>query len=106
LLKEIECICFGIKKEMLLNGYRTEYIFTTKAGNFYDRHNVLTVFNSYHKKIGIPEKGIHVYRHTFGTKLCEEGYPIQVASKLLGHSSIGVTAKYYINIDDNRKRVQ
>ncbi len=104
LLKEIEMHMLWHKKEMLLNGYRTEYIFTTKAGNFYDRHNVLTAFNRYHKKIGIPEKGIHVYRHTFGTKLCEEGYPIQVASKLLGHSSIGVTAKYYINIDDKQKK--
>lgn len=104
LLKEIERHRTWHNKEMMKNAYRTEYIFTTKSGKFYDKVNLITAFNRYHKRIGVEQKGVHVYRSTFGTTLCKKGIPIQTASKLLGHSSINVTAKYYVNIDDEQKR--
>lgn len=91
------------KKEMLKNGYRTEYIFTTDSGGFYDKRNINTACNRYYKKIGIEAKGFHTYRHTFGTMLCNRGVPIQTASVLLGHSDINITAKYYINVSLDEK---
>lgn len=91
------------KKEMLKNGYRTEYIFTTDSGGFYDKRNINTACNRYYKKIGIEPKGFHTYRHTFGTMLCNRGVPIQTASVLLGHSDINITAKYYINVSLDEK---
>ena len=91
------------KKEMLKNGYRTEYIFTTDSGGFYDKRNINTACNRYYRKIGIEPKGFHTYRHTFGTMLCNRGIPIQTASVLLGHSDINITAKYYINVSLDEK---
>ena len=91
------------KKEMMKNGYRTEYIFTTDSGGFYDKRNINTACNRYYKKIGIEPKGFHTYRHTFGTMLCNRGIPIQTASVLLGHSDINITAKYYINVSLDEK---
>ena len=90
-------------KEQLKNGYRTNYLFTTDSGNLYDPSNVRTALNRYYKKIGVEEKNIHAYRHTFGTNLCRQGVPIQTASKLLGHDDISTTAKYYVNVSADEK---
>ena len=65
--------------------------------------NVRTALNRYYKKIGVDEKNIHAYRHTFGTNLCRQGVPIQTASKLLGHDDISTTAKYYVNVSADEK---
>ncbi len=55
------------------------------------------------KKIGVPQRGFHTYRHTFGTMLCNRGVPIQTASVLLGHADIKITARYYINVSLDEK---
>lgn len=52
----------------------------------------------------VPYRKFHVYRHTFGTMLCDNGVPIQVASSLLGHADISITAKYYVNIGLEQKQ--
>ena len=90
-------------KEQLNKGYRTNYLFTTDSGKLYDPSNVRTALNRYYRKIGVEEKNIHAYRHTFGTNLCRQGVPIQTASKLLGHDDISTTAKYYVNISADEK---
>lgn len=92
------------EEEMTANGYDTQQIFTTQNGNLYDRHNINRACQRYYRKIGVEAKGIHTYRHTFATKLCEKGVPIQVVSALLGHSSINVTAEYYVNISNEEKQ--
>ena len=92
------------KEDMLKNGYRTEYLFTTDSGTLYDRHNITHACNRYYDRIGVEWKGFHAYRHTFGANLCRKGIPIQVASKLLGHSDINVTAKYYVEVAMEEKR--
>lgn len=102
-LEELEKHRFSHKMEQMRNGYRTDYIFTTDTGNFYDKRNVNTACNRYYKKIGVQQKGFHTYRHTFGTLLCSRGVPIQTASVLLGHSDINITARYYINVSLDEK---
>ncbi len=103
-LQEIEKHHQWHQKEMLRNVYRTEFIFTTQSGGFYDRHNIATALRRYYKRIGVENKGFHTYRHTFCTNLCKKGVPLQTAYKLMGHSSINVTARFYVNIDDEQKR--
>ena len=91
------------KEDMLKNGYRTDFIFTTNTGRLCDDQNLLSSCYRYYKRIGIEPRGFHTYRHTFGTMLCKRGVPIQTASVLLGHSDINITAKYYINISLEEK---
>ena len=38
----------------------------------------------------------HLFRHTFCTKLLRRGVDITTVSKLAGHDSVNMTAKYYI----------
>ena len=91
------------KEEMLKNNYRTNYLFTTATGNYYYRRNLQKALERLYKKIDVPYHKFHDYRHTFGTNLSRAGAPIEETSKLMGHSSIEITAKYYINIAASRK---
>lgn len=92
------------RQDMMLNGYRTDYVFTTSSGSLYDRQGVSAALERYYKRIGVPARGVHTYRRTFGTNLSKAGVPIEVASKMLGHSSIDITYKYYIGIEAEQKR--
>lgn len=91
------------KEEMLQNNYRTNYIFTTSTGKFYYRRTLQQFFERLYRRIEVPYHKIHDFRHTFGTNLSRAEVPIEETSKLMGHSSIEVTSKYYINVDVQRK---
>lgn len=42
--------------------------------------------------------GPHVWRHTFGTRLLQEGKPLEEVSKLMGHSDVLVTSRFYSHV--------
>lgn len=92
------------RDEMEDKGYKTEYIFTTSTGSLYDRNNLRRALNRYYKKVGVEGKRFHSYRKTFCTNLCAAGAPLQVVYKIMGHSSIQVTAQYYVDVDMKQKR--
>lgn len=102
-------------REMMKKGYRSEYIFTTDSGEFYDRQNIQHGLTRYYKRIGIQPyrtgknnnpvyKSPHCFRHTFATNLVAAGVTIDEAAALLGHSDISMTSRYYINVNADRKR--
>lgn len=92
------------KAEMLKNGYRSNNLFTSSTGNYLYRRNVARSLERLYKRIGVQYHSFHAYRHTFGTNLSRAGVPIEETARLMGHSSINVTAKYYINVSAERKR--
>ena len=89
---------------MAAHGYETDFVFTTVTGKFYDFSNIASALSRYYKKIGIEYKRYHVFRHTF-TTIIAKNVQIQVAGKLLGHASVTITAKYYVDISDQEKRL-
>ena len=91
------------QKEMLKNGYRTSNIFTTGTGTYYYKRNVTRSLQRLYKRIGVRYRKFHAFRHTFGTNLSRAGVPIEETCKLMGHSSINVTMKYYIHVDAQRR---
>ncbi|MBQ6088811.1 MAG: site-specific integrase, partial [Firmicutes bacterium] len=99
-------------EEQMKNGYRTDFVFTTESGKFYDLANINRALDRYYKGIGLSNidlktgkrKESHTYRRTFGTNLAKKGVPITTLCKLMGHSDISVTAKYYIGIGEEEKR--
>lgn len=82
----------------------SDFIFTTKSGCLYNDANLRREASRFYKKIGVPDKAFHSFRATFATNLCKAGVPLEVASKLLGHSSVSVTARYYTFITDQTKK--
>ena len=50
-----------------------DMIFLTRYGNPYDKRSLQGTFNRYYRKIGVPCRGFHTYRHTFATELVEAG---------------------------------
>ena len=52
-------------------------------------------FKAYAKKAGLPEHYVfHSLRHGFGTRMVEQGVPINQVQLAMGHSSIAVTNVY------------
>lgn len=102
--KEIEAHRKWHTAEMLRNGYRTDQVFTTSSGALYFKSTIRTAFKRLCIQVGVKPRGFHVFRHTFGTRLAAAGEPIATVSRLLGHDSINVTAKYYVGIDSDSKR--
>ena len=77
------------------SNYKTEFVFTSDSGKLLEYGNTRRSLNRYYADINVPQKSPHTYRATFCTELCRAGVPLEVASKLMGHKSIEVTAKHY-----------
>lgn len=103
-LDELEKHKIRHREEMDRCGYTTDKIFTTQTGNYYDRRSIGHALNRFYKSHHIQRHTFHSFRHTFGTNLSRAGVPIEETAALMGHKSIDITAKYYINIDADRKR--
>jgi integrase len=67
------------------------YVFVTPVGTPIDPANDRKAWFRLLADSGVPLKRLHTARHTAGTHATD----INVASKLLGHSSIRVTADFY-----------
>lgn len=50
---------------------------------------------------GLPGITVHGLRHTFGASAVRAGIEMRILQKLLGHSAITVTAKYYAHVDED-----
>ncbi len=105
-MKELEIHRAWHRQEAMKNGYigSFSYIFTTDKGNLYDKHNCDDACRRYYKRIGVPYKSFHVYRHTFGTRCFLNGIKMKTASALLGHKDERITSIYYVGEDENEKR--
>lgn len=113
------------KKEMLRIGYRSDHVFTSKAGELYFASNTRMALkrlcdkinkdynkankanaedkDNYKDVILVECKGWHAFRHTYGSRYAAAGVPIEQVCKLMGHSDISVTAKYYLNVTSDQK---
>lgn len=114
------------KKEMLRIGYRSNHVFTSKAGELYFASNTRMALKRLCEKINknynkakrlqaedkenykdvilVECKGWHAFRHTYGSRYAAAGVPIEQVCKLMGHSDITVTAKYYLNVTSDQKK--
>ena len=65
-------------------------------------------FENLLKKLHIKHYGFHALRHTFATRLLENGVDIKTISELLGHSSPTITLNRYVhtNLQNKRKAIE
>lgn len=80
-------------------------LFTTKDGNRVTGQNLTVMVRKYVRFAGINKKITpHKLRATFGTNLYQKTHDIYMTAKLLGHTTVVTTTKYYVDIDEELKR--
>jgi len=70
------------------------YVFVSQRGGKMTVQAIWNLCDSIGNKIGIPDFGPHVLRHTFVHDLSEKGYPLQRIADLVGHSNLNYTRTY------------
>lgn len=65
-----------------------------KTGEGFTAHGVVMFFQRLYKAAGITGASSHSGRHTFASKLSENGISVFVIRALMGHKNINTTARY------------
>lgn len=82
------------------------YLFLNEDGKPLTVERLRVFFRKYRRKAEISEDFIvHSLRHSFATKLVEEGVPLVQVKELLGHSCIRSTMTY-VHVANNMQRVE
>lgn len=87
-------------KEAHPNANDTDFVFQSDSGNPISRRNVTKTLRSMlvRSECSNQNASPHALRHTFGSYLISEGADLYSVSKLLGHSSIKMTEKVYLEL--------
>ena len=73
-------------------------VFLTKHGKPFDSSSIRTQYARLLKSMGIHYRKIHALRHTYATRLMENGIHPKVAQELLGHSTCDITMAVYSHV--------
>ena len=84
-------------RTMFGQDYRTDLdlVFCHPSGDYIRPDTVTKAIRRIAKKAGFTRVSLHNLRHSYGSQLLAAGVPLAVVSKLLGHSSVLVTANVY-----------
>lgn len=78
-------------------------LFRSQKGGKFSPNALQQLFSQLYKQAGIVGASSHSGRRSFATKLIERGVDIKAVSRLMGHSSISMTAQY---VEDNPLRLK
>ncbi len=86
-LSQVRLLCLGERKE--------ERLFLNHSGQPLSKMMVQIIVRDYARKAGLTVRVTpHVLRHTFATQLVRNGAPVELVSRMLGHSDLSVTHVY------------
>lgn len=94
------------KDKLAFNGslkLNIDFVFTTSnftplhQGNL--RHEYIAIL----EKAKVPKIKFHSLRHTYATRLFEEGVPVKTVQTLMGHTDINTTMNIYTHVTDDMK---
>lgn len=71
-----------------------DYVFATAEGKPIDPRADWQAWRDLLETAGVPRRRLHDARHTAATLMLIQGVPMRVVMEILGHSQIGVTARY------------
>ena len=78
-------------------------VFSTPIWNYLNESNVRKTFKRILKKCNLKELRFHDLRHTFATRLFENGVPPKTVQTILGHSDISTTLNIYTHVMKDTK---
>lgn len=82
---------------------RQAALFTSQKGGAFTPNTLQQLFHRMYAEAKIHGASSHSGRRTFATTLIEKGADIKAVSRLMGHSSISMTAQY---VEDNPLRLK
>jgi len=91
---------YRLKEYLALRDDNCEYLFVILNGkSVWKATDINHLFSKYRKLSGIKKRfSAHTMRHTFCTQLLFQGVPLNIVSRLAGHSSPMTTLKYYAGV--------
>lgn len=92
--------CFMYFKNL---GYTNGYVMANSNNNVVSYRNLSRALSQILKKANINHGSLHSLRHTFATKLFQNGIDAKVISDLLGHSDISITYNIYTHVIKEQK---
>ena len=79
--------------------HEKDLVFTTQIGTPVGLDNFRTrQWKALTEAAGLPGIGFHSLRHTHATLLIAAGVPVKVVSERLGHKSVTLTMRVYVNV--------
>jgi integrase len=92
-------------KLLLGTEYTDNGLLICKAdGKLIDPRQFSKVFAKFLSTNGFKHIRFHDLRHSCATLMLNSGVPLKVASQILGHSTIGITADLYTHVIDDMKK--
>ncbi len=79
------------------------WVFPSRKGRRLGRNEMLRRLKAVAKRVGVKDATLHRFRHTYATRLLENGSDIVTVQDLLGHSDLDTTRKY-LSPDEDLKR--
>jgi integrase len=81
----------------------SDWVFSSRNGSRLGRNEMLRRLKKVAERGGIKNTTLHKFRHTYATRLLEDGCDIVTVQHLLGHSDLKTTRKY-LSPDQERAR--
>lgn len=116
---EIYSILLGYKRRMYfisktneysIDGY-SNFVFLNDVLKLYTPNTLTRAFHSIRDsynntrsddEIELPDFTSHTFRHTFCTRMAENGLDVKVLQTIMGHKTLEVTMKVYNHVDNDR----
>jgi integrase len=83
---------------------RAVWVFATETGDQFNRNEMLRRLKRIATHAKVDKVTLHKFRHTYATRLLEEGADIVTVQHLLGHSDIDTTRRYLSPSDELQRR--
>jgi integrase len=79
-------------------------LFASTVGTLLDGRNVLRWWHDLTIRAGVGRRRFHASRHTAATLMLNNGVPLEVVSKTLGHAGLAITADVYAKVRPELQR--
>jgi integrase/recombinase XerD len=93
---------FGKAKERV--DVRSELMFPAREGGRWEHRNARRSYYCLLNRLGLPQTGFHLLRHTFATQYLRNGGDVVRLSIILGHSEVSTTMKYLHLLTEDLQR--